>query len=326
MKKTVCFTVVMILLLTCVFCACDSAMPDTDDFFGEWMSYIKDDVLLKEVVIGGSHDAGCYDMFWLGETQKYTVSEQLLSGARYFDLRVEKTDDSLVIFHSIIKGVEFEPILDSIKDFIETHSSEVLLLDFQHFNNDSQAEVYDLIAEKLDGYLLENNTQNSDLDFIDELTLGECRGKCIVFWGSDTPEDDSVLFRRNNDEGSLDNCALDSYYQGDYNKMGSKDYIEEGLPYYIALYKEKNCGLWVLQGQLTDGIFIRGPKWRENTHDAKMTEYIAALKDSADLDYINVIMRDFTDSAKMANVIRLNVYKENVVSENEILFNEKTAP
>ena len=98
-----------------------------------WMSELSDDILVKDIIMPGSHDAGSYGMVWLGETQHLTIEEQLEIGARYFDLRVNKLEDDYVIFHSIINGVEFLPILESIKNFIIENPTETLLLDFQHF-------------------------------------------------------------------------------------------------------------------------------------------------------------------------------------------------
>ena len=118
-----------------------------------WMEYIDEDAYVNEIVMPGSHDAGSYKMVWLGETQQFNIEQQLKMGVRYFDLRVNKIDDEYVIFHSIINGVEFLPILESIKNFIIDNPTEVLLLDFQHFNGNSQNDVYKFITE----YFFDNN-------------------------------------------------------------------------------------------------------------------------------------------------------------------------
>ena len=68
-------------------------------------------------------------------------------GTRYFDIRVNKVDGEYVIFHSIINGVKFLPILESIKNFVIENPTETLLLDFQHFNGGSQDDVYNFITE-----------------------------------------------------------------------------------------------------------------------------------------------------------------------------------
>ena len=103
-----------------------------------WMQNLRDDALVRRVAIPGSHDAGTRGILWAGETQTYTIAQQLQSGARYFDLRVHKKGDKYVIFHSILDGTEFCKVLDAIRDFIQSHPSEVILLDFQHFLTSSR--------------------------------------------------------------------------------------------------------------------------------------------------------------------------------------------
>ena len=59
--------------------------------YSDWMSYIKDDINVNEIVMPGSHDAGSYKMVWLGETQNFNIEQQLEMGVRYFDLRKPNT-------------------------------------------------------------------------------------------------------------------------------------------------------------------------------------------------------------------------------------------
>ena len=110
---------------------CFKKYDDSGKDNSKWMGNLKDDTLVCDVVIPGSHDAGCYQMNWLGETQQFTIGQQLKMGVRYFDLRVNKKDDNYVIFHSIINGVDFLPILEELKNFIIENPTEILLLDFQ---------------------------------------------------------------------------------------------------------------------------------------------------------------------------------------------------
>ena len=79
--------------------------------YSKWMQNVEDETLVNEIVLPGSHDAGTYKMVWLGETQQFSIGQQLEMGVRYFDIRVNKIDDKYVIFHSIINGVDFIPIL-----------------------------------------------------------------------------------------------------------------------------------------------------------------------------------------------------------------------
>ncbi|MCM1043375.1 MAG: phosphatidylinositol-specific phospholipase C domain-containing protein [Corallococcus sp.] len=291
----------------------------TTSFTKKWMSNIIDSTLIKNVVLPGSHDAGTSTLNWLGKTQEADVATQLDMGARYFDLRVKKDGDKLVIFHGPLSGADFEPILRSVKTFLIDNPSETVILDFQHFEGQSHNDVAALIKLVLGSesykYIVRNTSSTTtDVEFIDKLTLSRCRGKALVFWGSDSDSNlsETYLFKRNDDNGNRIFGCLQSYYQASYNKMGSAKYIAEGLPVYIEKYKNEGHGLFVLQGQLTDGALIFGPKFRERSHRDNMSKYVQDLATSENLKYINIIMRDFVDGEICCEIIKLNLDKNSI--------------
>lgn len=320
-RKIILISVIAALLVLPIVAGCcaifaaavDDGEYEPSEFTSRWMSYINDDALLSEVVIPGSHDAGTRGMSYYGQTQSLPVSDQLLCGARYFDLRVKYDGEELVIFHSILDGEPFEPILDGIAHFLNSFPTETVILDFQHFK-ESEDRVCALLRKKLPGMML-SCTDDKDA-YIKSLTLGEARGRALVFWGR---EDDNAnldfLFLRDNDEGTREGAMLRSYYDGKLNKKSSSAYIEQGFPHYIDMYKNSGGGLFVLQGQLTDGLFVFGPRFRESAHCGNMQAYVEGLSRSEDLGVINIIMRDFINSDKSCMIIRLNHYKGLVKSD-----------
>ncbi|MEG2015214.1 MAG: phosphatidylinositol-specific phospholipase C domain-containing protein, partial [Clostridia bacterium] len=179
------FLCIVMILSTLSLCACDDRWKEYtyDEFYCAWMKDIADDTLIKDIVIPGAHDAGTKGMIWMAETQDSSIMTQLKLGVRYFDLRVNKSKDNLVMFHSIIDGQNFLDVMSDITTFMETNTTELLILDFQHFKGESQADVSRLLTEKLDGKMVINNTNLPNLDFVDQLSLGECRGKCLVTFG-----------------------------------------------------------------------------------------------------------------------------------------------
>lgn len=285
-----------------------------EDSASFWMSDIPDGTLLKEIAIPGSHDAGTCGMLWPGETQSYSIKDQLTFGARYFDIRVNKTEEGYRIYHSVLNGVDFLGVLSDIKDFIMSHPTEVLILDFQHFSGDSKNDVYAFLSDELekDGLVVHNDKDLSDVEFISTLTLGEARGKCVVLFGGDEYYSDWV-FPRNNDSCSKEFMTLDSYYLEDCHKSGFESLVNEAHPVYFNLLTEKQAKdedcLFVLQCQLTDGKMIFGPWSVERGQEKKMDEYIKSLKDSRYLKSINICMRDFLTPEKCRDIIDLNIAK-----------------
>ena len=301
------------------------AIDDTEvtPFLSEWMNYIRDDVKIKNVVIPGSHDAATKDMNWMAETQNRTISEQLASGSRYLDLRVWKKGDSYYIFHGPIKGSDFLPIVDEIKAFLDAHPTEFLVLDMQKFKGDSQNDVISILSTKLGDKIVKNTTSSADIDFVDNLTVADVRGKCLVFWGDpETVSNGDYLFLRDHNDGRREDAVLRSFYARKYNTLSSASYIKKGLPTYLAQHKEKPLGLFVLQGQLTDPVFVVGPKAIEALHNANMSEYIRNF--DTENNQVNIIMRDFVGPKKCAEILALNAKYNNVKSALLTAFEAET--
>lgn len=287
-------------------------------FLSEWMGYIDDGARLSKTVIPGAHDAGSVGMMWAAETQNRTVGEMLACGVRYFDLRVKNDNGKLVIFHGPIKGMSFEPIINSIAEFLCEHPSEILLLDFQHFSGEGSMEgVAALLREKLQGKLIVNDTEKSDLQFANELTVGDARGKAIVFWGNYSGdkgkcqfvESRNYLFARNNDQGTRDGSVLHSYYDKKLNRSTSKFYLDNAIPKYVEKIKSENGGFFVMQMQLTDPVLFIGPKFYEGTHNERASAFVKSLKDKEYFEYLNIVMRDYLGAGKAKEIIALNQFK-----------------
>lgn len=320
-----CAIILVILLTALIMSTYANSNPDNAkpvDALADWMSMINSNTKIKNIAIPGSHDAGSYDMAWFAETQSKTIEDQLLCGTRYFDLRVQKTKDDLVIYHGISKGVSLDEVIKSFKDFLTAHKTETLLLDFQHFKGEgAQEAMLELIEEELSGsYVVKNSSSStSDKDYISNLTLHAARGKCVIFWGSDSSDalDKQYIFKRNDDLGDRTNSSLHSFYISKLNKKSSANYIANALPTYIDMYNEKGYGLFVLQGQLTDGLYFRGPKFRERTHNDNMNKYLVSLIGSEDLDSINIVMRDFVGCTKNAYCLQLNIAKGNLIASKQ---------
>ena len=287
----------------------DKSQPTAE--LSEWMGMIKDETLLKHVVIPGAHDAGTTGLPYLAETQDRGIADLLACGTRYLDLRVSKTKTGeLKIYHGPFTGVTLDSVLEDVTQFLNQYQSEALILDFQHFENGAEQDTQAKVLETLKTVA----AQGDFVDFVDNLTLGEVRGKCLILWG-DESADGKTFLRRNNDEGTIEQSALQSYYESSRNKKSSSTYVKDTLPYYIERYKSDNKGLFVLQGQLTDGLFVFGPHFREATHNKNMNKYVARLNDNADLAVINIIMRDYVSPHKNCLALLLNLTKNNVKAE-----------
>merc|ERR1711997_98579 len=133
----------------------------------EWMSELSEDVKtnknITQIAIPGSHDCGTYSldkslpvgpdeadilqtlgnnpilgptlvkpiMYRWSTTQHSAISDHLMCGIRYFDIRIGKLDDKYRLLHGLY-GAELFSIFDDMNSFLDEHASEIVILDFQH--------------------------------------------------------------------------------------------------------------------------------------------------------------------------------------------------
>ncbi|XP_026462988.1 PI-PLC X domain-containing protein 2 [Ctenocephalides felis] len=138
-----------------------SSEKDFDDL-SNWMtslpSYIRDMPLIH-LAIPGTHDSMTYGITRKSEaspdadpnikklsifchstvrrwaiTQEYDVQEQLHQGIRYFDFRIatKKPSSDFYFVHGLYAD-EVSSSLVKIRDFLDTHPGEVVIIDCQHF-------------------------------------------------------------------------------------------------------------------------------------------------------------------------------------------------
>lgn len=316
MKKFKILFISIIIVLSVsllIFAACDNVPESTvsDEPVAElssWMSMIEDDTLLTELVIPGSHDSGTKGMNLVAETQDKTYLEQLERGFRYFDTRVMYTGGEFYMYHSVKGEMKYSQVLEDVKAFLDENPTETVILDFQWTEGGNDKGIFDMLEEKLSDKLI-NVEGESALEFVKALTLGEARGKCLIFVGQDESNlDRPYQIARDKDSEEREGSALRSYYNVSYNRSSSQKYIEKYIPEYIEMFKNSKGGMFVLQGQLT--YMLTSIRDGEAKHDPNMNAYVKGLYESNDLQYINIIMRDFVNCEKASYILNLNVAKK----------------
>ena len=316
MKKFKILFISIIIVLSVsllIFAACDNVPESTvsDEPVAElssWMSMIEDNTLLTELVIPGSHDSGTKGMNLVAETQDKTYLEQLERGFRYFDTRVMYTGGEFYMYHSVKGEMKYSQVLADVKTFLDENPTETVILDFQWTEGGNDKGIFDMLEEKLSDKLI-NVEGESALEFVKALTLGEARGKCLIFVGQNESNlDRPYQIARDKDSEEREGSALRSYYNVSYNRSSSQKYIEKYIPEYIEMFKNSKGGMFVLQGQLT--YMLTSIRDGEAKHDPNMNAYVKGLYESNDLQYINIIMRDFVNCEKASYILNLNVAKK----------------
>lgn len=118
----------------------------------QWMKGIFDSIKSKtlgQIMIPGSHDAGTFEMNWFvrdwTKCQGRNFADQLNAGARYLDCRLThypgNSKDLFWFAHaSFTSSTKLQVLLDTVKDFLDRTSHEIVILDFSHFLPDTNEE------------------------------------------------------------------------------------------------------------------------------------------------------------------------------------------
>ena len=146
-----------------------------------WMSLLNDNELITNISIPASHNSCTYTTsIPFSKCQTQNLQQQLNYGVRYLDLRFLYKKEKLQMYHGWDNlGISFESCLGQIKDFLDKHPSEIILLRLQReklggpITDDTY---YDAIVSTFDkvGLPLIDSSELTDLK------IGNLRGKTIV--------------------------------------------------------------------------------------------------------------------------------------------------
>lgn len=326
--------IVVIVALAAVCMLCVSFAACGEEYSGGYMSCLKSDAKLGEIVMLGAHDAGTVGQNEMACTQHSDFGEMLDAGVRYFDCRVTDVNGELSFVHAntnrpALWGSELTlaEACDDIVEFVAKYPSEVIVLDFQHTWDNTEDKVIAILEQKLGSIALDKSLATVP----SEVTLGQMRewGKnvVIVYRTPEKCEQKDFLYER------------EEYLQSEYNSgihSISENKYEEKYPLLIAEWDKYIAGksegkLFVLQSQITATGWLAEAeaKFRPIAND-----WLADLEKAENADKlaaINIVMRDFVADDDIGSerasdevfkiVVKLNAAKGLVAPElQEMLF------
>mmetsp|Transcript_44524 Transcript_44524/g.123274 ORF Transcript_44524/g.123274 Transcript_44524/m.123274 type:complete len:350 (-) Transcript_44524:151-1200(-) len=141
----------------------------------EWMKDIPDSTKITEMFIPGTHETMALCGGDLAECNGWTLTQQLDSGIRAFDVRAKHDCDALPIFHGIISQcADFKKdVVECIEDWLEKHPSEALFMRLRREGQcgEHKCEYHDEVVREL----RKSDVWNMKLSKF--ATLGELRGR-----------------------------------------------------------------------------------------------------------------------------------------------------
>ena len=153
----------------------------------DWMKCLPDTLPMCKISIPGTHDSGTTRGGRMLKTQAVGIPAQLQQGIRAFDIRLEKKNGKLGIFHSYaFQKIYWEDdVLPAFINFLQAHPSETLIVSLKKEGGELQD-----YASLLSASLSDPANRNYFVqDYHPELTLKDCRGK-ILFLHRDPAMDD----------------------------------------------------------------------------------------------------------------------------------------
>lgn len=204
---------------------------------------------LNEIVIPGTHDSGCYRFDSVSiKTQEKSISEQLLLGVRYLDLRFICLPTGFHVHHGLAKSLvtTLTDIVKPLKEFLEKYPKEIVILHITHFENFNQNDYENFLSEIRTylGAFLAKLPNSQNLPTIKEM-VGKNQRLII-----------SSDFNYTNTNSPLINFIkdfiwdkIDSPYDESIHQSGEPEKI---INHLSNLVNEKGSKkLWVLQGVMT---------------------------------------------------------------------------
>lgn len=143
----------------------------------EWMKALHDTLPVCKISIPGSHDSGTTKGGSMLKTQSSDIPSQLQQGIRAFDIRLQKRDGKLGIYHShAFQDIYWENhILPAFIDFLKNHPSETLIVSLKKEGGELQDYAL-LLSTSLSTPAYQSYFIKT---FSPELTLKDCRGKIL---------------------------------------------------------------------------------------------------------------------------------------------------
>lgn len=209
-----------------------------------WITNLNDKIYVQQLSIPGTHDSGSKIVtFDLGRTQNLSIEDQFKMGIRAFDLRpaYRNKTNSFYIYHGVTcTSYKFEDVLSYFKKQLAANPGEFVFIQMRHETEDLPIPLKD--TDKWDEiYNVLKKFDDIIVQWKPDLTIGECRGKMIIFTRNDYKNRSKVAlvtgFGDNNRSEATLSCNGQSsvYYVQDYYKTGS-DGGKQKLQYLYGLY------------------------------------------------------------------------------------------
>ncbi len=291
--------------------------------YRRWMSYVKDDVKLVNLVIPSAHNAGSYGMSAVACCQDGGFYEQFLYGIRHFCVRLD-TDrkGNILLCHGIKKGDLFENALKDWKKMLEENDSEFFIFDVREYYTQHVIGSINLkftadpkkVDELLAKYIEPEKYAYTDFGDITQVSMGDLRKSGKRY----------ILLNYKEDYKYSVNCPHIIPWDRIIHGMPAPSFVKKAVGFFDSYEID---GLFWFQTQQTPNIGtqigFRTPRKLDQTLRPVYYKLIESIADNPKyLAKANIISGDFMteDYMKVRSILLLNILKNNIYDDKNTEF------
>ena len=241
------------------------AMPETKTG-NNWITPLDDQIYVQQLSIPGTHDAAAYStsLFNAGQTQALDIEQQFELGIRAYDMRtaymesgpLSPSNDEMWMWHGMTNcDISLEKVLTTLSDALKNNPGEFVILQFRHESELPAAykrtkkwdEIYNVL-HKFDSQIVQ---------WRPDLTIGNCRGKFIIFTRDDYsnrtkaalaspyPSGKTFTTTLTNINGASTSYYVQDYYQYDGDKGVEKNRQITALYEITRTFSDENSQYFI---------------------------------------------------------------------------------
>lgn len=145
----------------------------------DWMAGLKDDTLLSQLSIPGTHDTMSFYGGDAVQTQSMSLDAQLESGVRVLDIRCRHIEDIFAIHHGMVfQKTFFGDVLNTVTAFLNKHPNETVLMRVkEEYTPEKNTRTF---AETFGDYYWKTWRNSFWTPTSDNPRLGDIRGKIVI--------------------------------------------------------------------------------------------------------------------------------------------------
>lgn len=284
-------------------------------FYGNWMTYIKDEAKIIKIAMPGTHNSGTMGMHRIACCQNGTLFEQYCHGVRMFDIRLRADKKGVRIAHGLLKGMPAEEAFKSLKKIIDVTDDFIVIIMRTYMNQGlgpirlsykGDTEGTNNLIRK---YLSPEKYALTDCINIQDLTLGDIRKSGKKY----------IIINENEEYDYSCNCPLDAPWSNEVFGLKPEKFIEEDLKYFDNAGTD---GFFWFQTQQTPNpgseVGMISPAELEKLDKPLYPMFMSKISsDPVRLEKVNIVASDFmTDDFMKANeILSFNLAKGIVKDE-----------